>query len=450
MKTTILGNGTVVSRAEENRFLKDGAVVYSEKEILDVGKTGEMKRRYPDSEYIDAKGGYIMPAFINPHEHCYSAMSRGILMKKYAPRYFMENLEQKWWNLDRNLTEKQIRLGAQVFFIDAAKNGVATEFEHHVSYGCITGSLSLIADAAREVGIRICPCFEVSDRWGEECAREAVAENERWRREAKRSGSDMVSSTLGLHASFTLSDRTMEYIREHYPVEEGCHIHIAECAEDEEDCRAKYGMSIVERLKKWGMLGPKTIIAHGVHLSDEEMELIREANAMVVTNPESNMNNAVGCPPALKLVEKGIVTGLGMDGFSHDMFLSWRMAGALFRHDSRDINAAWAELPKMIFEGNSEIGRRYFRKIPGRIEKKAAPDLIVAEYDSPTPVTEENIDSHMMFGMNGSNVRLTVCGGRVIAKDGRVTGADEEKILYESRKEAEKLWGFFADALEES
>ena len=450
VKIKILGGGTVVSRAEKNRFLSNGAVAFDSREILEVGETEEIRRRYPKSEYIDAKGGYIMPAFINPHEHCYSALSRGMALRRYSPRSFMENLRQKWWNLDRSLTQKQIMLGAQAYFIDAVKNGVTTEFEHNASYGQIKDSLSVIAEAAEETGIRVCACFEVSDRWGEESAREAVRENLRWYRKVRthqlslqENQAPVFAASMGLHASFTLSDKTLEYVRENMPEHCGCHIHIAESEDDEADCRRRYKMSAAERLKRHGLLDAKTIIAHGVHLSKEEIELIRGSAAMVVNNPESNMNNAVGCPPTIELMKAGVVTGLGMDGFTHDMFLSWRIANALYKHAYRDINAAWKELPRMVFEGNAEIAERYFGKGFGKLEKGAVPDMIVVKYNAPAPVAEDNIDAHMLFGMNGSNVRLTICGGKTVAKDGEAVGLDEEKVLYEAEKEAEKLWERF-------
>lgn len=439
----VIYGGTVVTQGEKSSFISDGAVAYNDIEILDVGTKEELALKYPDAELLDAGGGYITPSFINPHEHCYSAMVRGMAMTKYAPVNFMENLTQKWWNLDKALTEDQIKIGTRAFLIDAAKNGVTTEFEHNASFGYIEGSLSLIAEAAEQIGVRICPCFEVSDRWGLDVAKRAVDENIRWMKVCDEKNSDQFAATLGLHASFTLSDETFSYINENYPSERGCHIHIAEALYDQEDSLKKYGMRITRRLESKGLLNEKTIIAHGVYLSDDEMDLIKEKEAMVVNNPESNMNNAVGCPPTRKLIEKDITTGLGMDGFTHDMFLSWRIASALYKHETRDINAAWTDLPRMIWKGNAKIGSRYFGRKMGCLEKGAVPDMMVLHYDSPTPVTKENFNSHMLFGMNGSNVHMTICRGKLIAKEGHCLTMDEEKILFESRKQAEKLWKQF-------
>ncbi len=442
-KIKIITNGTVVTRDAEQTFIPNGAVAYTEREILEVGVKKKILENYPGAELVDAQNGYITPSFVNPHEHCYSAMVRGMAMRKDTPGKFMENLEQKWWKLDRSLTEKQIKIGTQAFLIDAAKNGVTTELEHNASYGYIDGSLELIAQIAEAVGLRICPCFEVSDRWGLKTARQAVDENIKWLNYCEGSKSDKIAAVLGLHASFTLSDETFEYIAEKYPMEKGCHIHIAEAIEDVEDSYRKYGISITERLNRIGLLNHRTLIAHGVHLSEKEMDLILEQDAMVVNNPESNMNNAVGCPPTGRLIRKGIVTGLGMDGFTHDMFLSWRIGNALYKHESGDINAAWTELPEMIFYGNPQIAGRFFGREMGVLKTGAVSDMIVLRYDSPTPVTADNFNSHMLFGMNGSNVYMTICGGTLIAKAGECLTMDEEKILYEARKEAAKHWELF-------
>lgn len=171
--------------------------------------------------------------------------------------------------------------------------------------------------------IRACLCYEVSDRAGKENAKKAVDENIAW---IRQSGiEDCLIGMMGLHASFTLSDETLGYAMQQMEGNQAYHIHVAECMEDENECIQKYGIRIIERLNRLGILGKHTLIAHGVYLDEAEQEQIRERDAMVVNNPESNMNNAVDCPPGMELVHKGIITGLGMDGFTHDMVSAWRI-----------------------------------------------------------------------------------------------------------------------------
>ena len=161
---------------------------------------------------------------------------------------------------------------------------------------------------------------------------------------------------------------------------------------------------------------------------------------MVVHNPESNMGNAAGCPPTMELVHRGILTGLGTDGYTQDMLESFKVANILHKHHLCDPNAAWSEVPQMLFEGNPKMAGKYFEKPLGILKKGAAADVIVMDYVPRTPMNADNINGHILFGMNGNSVVTTVCNGKVLMKDRDVVGVDEEKILYESREEAKKLW----------
>ena len=100
----ILGNGRVVTRNPECPYMEEGAVAIDGKVICKVGPTDELKKAYPDAEFIDAKGGVIMPAFINTHEHIYSSFARGLAINGYNPTGLLSILEGMWWTLDRNLT----------------------------------------------------------------------------------------------------------------------------------------------------------------------------------------------------------------------------------------------------------------------------------------------------------------------------------------------------------
>ena len=370
----IVGNGKVITRDSDLPFMEQGAVAIEGTRIAQVGPEQELKAKYPDAEYIDAKQGVIMPAFINAHEHIYSAMARGLGIKGYNPKGFLDILEGQWWTIDRNLTMEQIKYSAMETILAGIKNGVTTIFDHHASFGQIKGSLFTIAEAAKELGMRACLCYEISDRGGKEKARESVMENAEFIRYALKDDTDMIAGMMGMHAQFTISDETMELAAANKPEEAGYHIHVAEGIEDLHDCLKKYGKRIVDRLMDWGILGEKTLLGHCIYINSHEMELIKDTDTMVVHNPESNMGNACGCPPALELVKRGIVTGLGTDGYTHDMTESFKVANVLHKHHLCDANAAWGEVPKMLFEHNAAIAGRYFSAPLGVLKPGAAAD----------------------------------------------------------------------------
>ena len=436
----VIGNGKLFTRNDEMPFVENGAVAIEGTKIAAVGETEAIKKQYGDAEFIDAKGGVIMPAFINTHEHIYSAMARGLSIKGYNPKGFLDILDGQWWTIDRHLTLEQTKYSAVETLISCIRNGVTTVFDHHASFGQIGGSLFTIADVAKELGVRACLCYEISDRDGMDKARESVMENAEFIRYALKDDTDMIAGMMGMHAQFTISDATMELAAANKPDEVGYHIHVAEGIEDLHDCLKKYGKRIVDRLMDFNILGEKTLLGHCIYINPHEMDLIKDTNTMVVHNPESNMGNACGCPPTMELVHRGILTGLGTDGYTHDMIESYKVANVLHKHHLCDANAAWGEVPKMLFENNAAIANRYFKTPLGVLKEGAAGDVIVVDYNPPTQLDASNINGHILFGMTVRDVVTTVANGRVLMKDREIKVIDVEEAMAKCREESAKLW----------
>jgi len=435
----LIGNGRLLTRDQGN-YIENGAVAIDGNLILEVGETAKLKQKYSEAEWIDANGGVIMPGLVNTHNHIYSAFARGLSIKGYNPHDFNDILEGMWWKIDRLLTKENDSLSAQAVYIDCIKNGVTTVFDHHASYLDIPGSLDTIADAAKQLGVRSNLCYEVSDRDGKAKMTEAVLENERMILRANADDSDMLKGMMGLHAAFTLSDETLALCKQHTPSYTGAHIHVAEGPGDQVDSLHKYGKRIVERLYENGILGEKTLAIHCVHVSPAEMAILKQTNTMVVHNPESNMGNAVGCGPVIRLFQEGILLGLGTDGYTNDMLESYKVGNIIHKHNLCDPTVAWGEIPAMLFENNPRIAGRFFRKPLGVLKAGAYADVIVTDYDPLTPMDGGNANGHILFGMNGRSVVTTVCNGKVLMKDRKVLVADEKLVMQECRKSAAKLW----------
>ena len=188
-----------------------------------------------------------------------------------------------------------------------------------------------------------------------------------------------------------------------------------------------------------GILGEKTLLGHCIYINPHEMDLIKETDTMVVHNPESNMGNACGCPPTMELVHRGILTGLGTDGYTHDMMESFKVANVLHKHHLCDPNAAWGEVPQMLFENNAKIAGRYFRQEMGVLKEGAAGDVIIVDYNPLTPLNESNINGHLVFGVTGHDVVTTVANGKVLMKDRKLTEIDTEKVMADCRQAAKEL-----------
>ncbi len=437
----LIGNGRVISRDSDNLYLENGCVAITDDQIEQVGTTEEMKQKYPEAEFIDVKGKVIMPGFVNMHNHIYSTFARGLSINGYHPQNFMDILRDQWWRIDGTLTLQDSYHSATTAYVDCIKNGVTTVFDHHASYGEVAGSLGMLSQAADELGVRTCLCYEVSDRNGEAQMKAAVKENADFINTASKRTDDMQKAMMGLHASFTLSDASLELCAANKPADVGYHIHIAEGMADVHDSLEKYGKPVVNRLFDFGILGEKSMAGHCIYISPREMELIKETNTMVVTNPESNMGNAVGCPPAMHMFnEYQIMMGLGTDGYTQDMTETYKVANIIHKHHLGDPNAAWSEVPQMLFDNNPKMANRYFEKPLGVLKAGAAADVIVLDYQAPTPLTEANINSHILFGMTGRCVTDTIINGQIRMRNRELVGVDEAKIWAEGQAQGQDLW----------
>ncbi|MDR2136759.1 MAG: putative aminohydrolase SsnA [Synergistaceae bacterium] len=437
----LVGNGPMVTRDENNPFFADGCVAVEGAVIKEVGDTAEMKRKYPGASFIDAGGNLIMPGFINAHMHFYSTFSRGMPSKYPPAQNFAQVLERLWWRLDKALTLEGVYYSALTALVDCVKNGCTTVIDHHASPLHVTGSLLEIEKAVRLAGLRASLCYEVSDRDGKEIMRQGIEENIGFIDHAARSGDDRISGMFGLHASVTLSGETLALCREAMGDRNaGYHVHVAEGPADEEDSLAKYGKRIVRRFHEFGITGNKSLFIHCVHLDDEELELVKQTGTAVVHNPESNMGNAVGCAPLLRICEMGILTGLGTDGYVSDMLQSYKMANALQKHHNGHPNVAWGEIPAMLFENNAKICARYFKTPVGKLAAGYSGDVVVSDYVPPTRLSAENINGHLLFGATSRSVVTTVAAGKVLMRDRRLTELDEKAIFAKAREVASKVW----------
>lgn len=434
----LIGNGRVITR-DNGTFIENGAVVTDGNLIKAVGDFGELKARFPEAEFVDAKGGVIIPGLINMHNHIYSAFARGLSIKGYDPKDFNDILEGMWWTIDRKLTHENNRLSALAVYADCIKNGVTTVFDHHASFYDIPYSLDDIAQGAKQLGIRASLCYEVSDRDGEKKRMESILENERFILAAEKDDTDMIKGMMGMHAAFTLSDKTLKECNERRHGA-GCHVHCAEGPADLADSLKKYGKRIISRFYDAGVFEGPSLAVHCVHINRAEMQLLAETGTPVIHNPESNMGNAVGCGPVLHMMKEGVTVGLGTDGYTNDMLESYKVGNLIHKHNLCDPNAAWGEIPTMLFENNRSIAGRYFEKPLGILKEGAYADIIITDYDPLTPMNGANCNSHILFGMNGRSVTDTMCNGKFLMRERKLLGIDEKALMAECRESAAALW----------
>lgn len=437
----IIGNGLVITNDASDTIIENGAVLIRDNIVEEVGFFTELKSAHPNEEVVDVKGKVIMPGMICAHSHIYSAYARGMSVSKLTTNFF-EILENLWWNLDRKLTLEDVRLNALTTYIESIQNGVTTVIDHHSGPNSVTGSLFTIAEAARELGIRTSLCYELSDRDGKDIALQEIKENTNFIKACHDDDNgDMIKALFGLHASFTISDETLYKVKEAMEgLECGYHVHVAEGIQDQFVTLKKYGRRVVERLFDFGILGEHTIAVHCVHVNQREIEILKETDTSVVFNPESNMNNAVGCPPVKSMLEQGIRVGLGTDAYTNDMFESMKVANILQKHHLCDPTVGFIETKRMQFENNPKILNKYFKRDIGILSKGAYADIITLDYKPLTPMNKDNWFGHVLFGFSGRMVNDTIINGKFVMKNRQILNADVQEITAKSRERAKHLW----------
>lgn len=376
---------------------------------------------FPDTEVIDCKGRMVTKSFAVGHHHAYSALARGMPAPKKIPRNFHEILQYIWWTLDRQLDTELIELSALATAMDCAQRGSTFVIDHHASPFAVRGSLNIIAGAFEKVGLSHLLCYEISDRDGTVIAGEGLEETESYLSENQ--------GLVGMHASFTVGNETLgravDLMHKH---NSGIHIHVAEDQYDQDMCISEHRKRVVERLSDAGVLGSsKTLLVHCLHLDDTERELICNSPVWVAENCESNLNNNVGHFSGAGLGENIM---LGTDGMHSDMLRSLRAAFFAGQpHDTISYDSAYRRL-RNVHRYLSENG------FAGDEEN----NLVVLDYDPPTPITKDNFIGHLLFGITSAHIRDVISGGKLIVHNRRITTVDEHEIKKEARKQAERLW----------
>jgi putative selenium metabolism protein SsnA len=438
-RSLLIENGTVFSTAGTPRVLRNRSVLVENGRIARVAPgnrfSGFAGRR------VDASGKVVVPGFINAHNHFYSTFARG-LTKVRPSRDFMGVLRHLWWRLDRALTTDDCYYSALIALLDSIRHGTTTIIDHHASPHAAAGSLGAIERAIRETGLRACLCYEVSDRDGAEVAREGLAENAWFIQRCRQRNDAQVRALFGLHASFTISDDTLERASAlGHELGAGFHIHVAEAQGDQDQALRKSGMRVVQRLKQFEILGRNSIAAHCIHVSPKEMDLLAETGTAVVHNPQSNLNNAVGIANIVELNRRGALVGLGTDAMTTNMLEEVRVALWAQHLGQDNPSAGFGAVTGALLNGNARIAARCFGLRFGEIREDAAADLAIFDYDPPTPLTDGNALGHLVFGLSQATAHTTIVGGRILMENRKLLlNLDEARIRARARELAKKLW----------
>jgi len=450
----LITHARLATLGDEPSLIEDGALLIEDDHIAALGSTAELVTRYPAAECWDVAGQLVLPASLCAHTHFYGAFARGMAVPGEPAANFPQILERLWWRLDKALTLEDVRYSALVCLVDAIRHGTTTLVDHHASPNAIEGSLDVIAEVVQEAGLRACLCYEVTDRDGPERAQAGIAENVRFANSQFVTRNSQLAATLGLHASLTLSDETLadcvaaaasfssSLLAGETEGGLGFHIHVAEDGADQEDSLRKSGKRVVHRLHDAGLLGPRTIAVHCVHVDESEIELLAGTGTWVTHQPRSNMNNGVGVAPVEPMLRAGVNLGLGNDGFSNLMFAEMKASYLVHKLAQRDPRAMPGDMVmRLAYANNAHLARIFWPDLRlGELCENAAADLVFLDYHPTTPLTAGNLPWHLLFGVEASAITATVCAGRVLMRDRQLLTLDEKAITARSRELATQVW----------
>jgi len=422
-------------------LIKNGHIIYGENlevikaDILIEGnKIVEVARSISKSAdtVIDAKGKVISPGFINAHTHSPMTILRGLA----DDLPLMDWLQNHVWPIEKRLRSKHIYWGALLGILEMIKGGTTTFVDMYFH-------MEEVAKAVENAGMRAYLSYGMVDLGDEEKRNAEIEETLRLLDFIKKLDSPRIEFLFGPHAPYTCSPELLKWVREK-ATETGkmITIHLNETKNEVRSIKEKYGMTPVEFLDDLGFLGDDVIAAHGVWLSDEEIEILARKGVTIVHNPASNMKLASGVMPLERLLKAGVNIALGTDGSASnnnlDMLEEMKIAALL--HKVHNLNPTVADA-RTVFKMATQNGAKALHLNAGVIREGALADLVIVDFNRPHLRPINSVISHLVYSANGNDVETTIVDGKILMLDGEVLTLDEEKILGKAEEVVKKLAG---------
>jgi cytosine/adenosine deaminase-related metal-dependent hydrolase len=411
-------------------YIDNGFVVFDET----ITKVGPMSSFVDDGyQLIDGAGQLLLPGLVCGHTHIYSLFARGLALP-FNPKNFQDILDQLWWKIDRHIDREIIYHSGLIAGYEFIKNGVTRLIDHHASGKDIEGTLESLKQALIKVGIKASLCFEISDRFDVDAA---IKENRKYITDNQ---DGEYPGLFGMHASMSLSDDTLVKVKQAVGTDP-IHIHVAESEMDQQDCISKYGMRVIERLDKFGLISRDSILVHAIHINDNERDIIRKRKATIAVNISSNMNNAVGLPDIAIFMQEGIPVIVGNDGLSLGMMDEFVALYYAMHHRYGHPTAFGLDDLKKLICMTYDYASRLFKQKLGRIQSGFAADFMLFPYQAPTNINADNAFGHVFFGVfQHMNPKHVYASGKLLVKDYGLVDATSAKAYEQAREVADRLW----------
>jgi 5-methylthioadenosine/S-adenosylhomocysteine deaminase len=426
--TLVVTNGIVVTMDGDGRILSPGAVAIDGRDIVAVDTVAAIASGYRAKDSIDARGAVVMPGLINTHTHAPMVLYRGLA----DDLALMDWLQNYIFPAEaKTVNPAFVRAGTRLAALEMIRSGTTTYADMYY----FEEEIARVTKAAGLRGVlgQTIIKFPVPDAKTPE---EGLSRTERFIKEF--ASDDLIVPAVAPHAMYTLEAETLKSARqladrERVPVI----LHLAETQDEVKIAQEQHKATPVGYLESLGFFGPRTLAAHAVHLTAQDIGIHEKRGVGVSHNPESNMKLASGTAPVPALRRAGVPVGLGTDGAASnndlDMFESIRQAALLHKLESGDPRALPAAdvLAMATREGAAALG---MERMTGSLEPGKRADLIVVSMSAARQTPMYDPLSHLVYTTRGDDVRTTIVNGKILMREGKVLTLNEPAVLAEARK----------------
>jgi len=422
---TILTHATVLTVNDRHEVIYDGAVGFEGSRITYVGPTPEDVSAY--EEVIDLKGKYVLPGLINTHGHVGMSLLRG-----YADDLPLQQwLEEKMWPLEAQFTADHVKWGTYLSIIEMIRTGTTTFVDMY-------DHMDQVAQAVESTGIRARLCRGMIGLCSEEERQAKLREAVQFAKDWHNQADGRITVMMAPHAPYTCSPAFITQIVE--KAEElslPIHIHMSETRWEVGQNEQDYDLRPVAHLENLGVFRRPTLVAHAVHLTDEEIGILAHYNVKVSHNVVSNLKLASGVAPVPKMLAKGISVSLGTDSSASNnnlnLFEELKLAAILHKGVNYDPVAVPAEEALRMATRYGADGV-FQSDALGVIEEGRQADLIVLDANQAHFHPAHNPVSHVVYAANGRDVTDTIVAGRFLMRNRELLTVDEERVIFEANR----------------
>ena len=429
----VVTNGVVVTVDSARRVIPRGAVAIDGRDIVAVDAADVVAARFRGRDSIDAEGAVVMPGLINTHTHAPMVLFRGLA----DDLALMDWLQKYIFPAEaKTVSPEFVRAGTRLAALEMIESGT-TAYADMYYFEEEIGRATKAAGLRGVLGQTIIG-FPVPDA---RTPAEGLARTERFAKEF--AGDDLITPAVAPHAMYTNDPDTLKACR---ALADRLHIplitHLAETQDEVKTAAEKYHATPTAFLDSLGFFGPRTLVAHAVHVTAEDISLLAKRHVGVSHNPESNMKLASGIAPVEAMRKAGVTVGLGTDGAASnndlDMFEAMRQAAFLHKlvtGDPRAIPAPVA-VEMATIDGAKALG---LEKEIGSLETGKRADLIVVSMSSARQTPMYDPVSHLVYVTRGDDVTTTIVNGKILMRHRQVLTVDRRQVLADARAFADKV-----------